>query len=455
MDNFWKRTPALYLALLLMIGIGSAFFLPLLVFISIFPKRLFWVVALIGFLYVKLLYPSFPLEEKGSAQFHIEEVKRYAGPIHNSFVYSGKIKMASHPSFPCKIYLHPNKKPLPANRDYFFKEGILTKIQTGHYLFKPKSPWQPLPNTSSLAEWRFQKKESVRRSIHSRFKNKKVAILLTGLATGTLESRFLAFHFSAVGLSHLLAISGFHFALLSFFLAIPLKRILPEKVFALTLIVLLSSYFFYMGGAPSISRAWIGILIYLVGMLFHLRPHPVNTLGVALFCALAFDPLILTNVGFQLTFSATLGILLFYNPLEKKLTALLPKRPYDALLKMSRLDQCGYLLCTYLRKALALQGSVLTFTLPLILFHFETYPLLSLIYNLFYPLFFSILLALFLLHLDFLTAPFASFLITLIEGAPKRLLFQLGVTEAVAGGVVLIVAVLIRLFALRRIKIMK
>ena len=165
------------------------------------------------------------------------------------------------------------------------------------------------------------------------------------------------------------------------------------------------------------------MLIYLIGRLFDLRPSPLNSLGVALLFALS-EPSIITKISFQLSFGATLGLILFFRPFEEKLTALFPKRPLDLLQKMSLLDQVGYLLCSYLRKGIALQGSVLIFTLPLILFHFKTFPLISLLYNLIFPLLFALLMALFLLQLDFLTAPLASFLITIIEGVPRRLLFK-------------------------------
>ncbi|QVL57386.1 MAG: ComEC/Rec2 family competence protein [Simkaniaceae bacterium] len=427
----WKRYPALYVALLVLIGVSSAFFLPLISFTLFFKKRLFWIIPLLTLLYVKLLYPSLPKEDLGRAHFHIEEIKRHPGPVKTTFCYSGTIKTfegekGTYYHLPARLYLPLNQKHLPANIDYLIT-GTLTEISKGLYILKParKTSWIPIEKTKSRAEWRYEKKQSVKKWIDSRFKDKKVALLLSALATGHLENRYLAYKFNAVGLQHLLAISGFHFALLSFFLAFFLKRFLPEKLLALSLILLLTTYFFYMGAAPSISRAWIGVLIYLIGLLFRYRPTPLNALGVALLVALLFDPLIILHIGFQLSFGATLGILLFYRPIEISLHKLFPKRPYLQLLSMSRLDQCGYLFCTYLRSVLALQGAVLTFTLPLLLFHFQTFPLASLFYNLFFPLLFSILLALFLLHLDFLTAPFATFLITLVENAPKKLLFSI------------------------------
>ncbi len=427
----WKRYPALYVALLTLIGIASAFFLPLITLTLFFKKRLLWIVPLLVFTYVKLLYPTLPTEDFGRAHFRIEEIKKHAGPVKTTLCYNGTIQTfegekGTYRRLPTRLYLPLNQKRPLANKDYLIS-GTLSKISPGYYILKPakKTGWVPIEKTKSLAEWRYEKKQGVKKWIHSRFKDKKVRILLSALATGNLESRYLAYQFNSVGLQHLLAISGFHFALLSFFLAFILKRFLPEKILALSLIFLLSLYFFYMGGAPSISRAWIGILIYLIGLLFHYRPTPLNALGVALLAALLFNPLILFHIGFQLSFGATLGILLFYRPIESFLQKLFPKRPYALLLKFSRIDQCGYLLCTYLRSVLALQGAVLTFTLPLLLFHFQTFPLASLFYNLFFPLLFSILLALFLLHLDFLTAPFAFFLITLIENAPKKLLFSI------------------------------
>lgn len=432
----WKRCPAFYLALLVLIGASSAFYLPLITITFLFKKRLLWIVPILTLLYVKLLYPTLPKEDVGTAHFHIEEVKRHAGPIKTTLCYRGTLKTfqgecGTYHNLPTRLYLPINQTLPLANRDYLIS-GTLSEISLGHYILKPtkKIGWIPIEKTKSLAQWRYEKKQSVKKWIYSRFQEKKVARLLSALATGQLESRYLAYKFNAIGLQHLLAVSGFHFALLSFFLAFILKRFLPEKLLALFLILLLTTYFFYMGAAPSISRAWIGILIYLIGLLFHYRPSPLNALGVALLFALLSDPLILLHIGFQLSFGATLGILLFYRPFENHLQKLLPKRPYSQLLTMPRIDQWGYLLCTYLRSALALQGAVLTFTLPLLLFHFQTFPLASLFYNLFFPLLFSILLILFFLHLDFLTAPFASFLMTLVENAPKKLLFTITPLQA-------------------------
>lgn len=427
----WKKTPALFTSLLMLVGCASAFFLPFFLLTFCTKKKPFWILPLLMFAFVKLLYFPLPTNELGKGQFHIEEIKKHPGPVKTTWVYRGTFtyfqgENKTYRNVPIRIYLPLGKKRPPANTDYSL-EGTLSQMSPATYLFKPakNSAWIPVEKTTSLAEWRFEKKEKVKQWIFSRFKDKKVALLISALATGNLESRFLAYHFNVVGLQHLLAISGFHFALLSFFLAFILKRFLPERIMAALLILLLSAYFFYMGKAPSISRAYIGISLFLIALLCHFRPSALNALGVALLAALLFDPLVITQIGFQLSFGATLGILFFYRTFSKKLHILCPKRPYKQLKTMPLFSQGAYLLCAYLRSALALQGAVLIFTLPLLLFHFHSFPLASLYYNLFIPASFSLLLALFLLHLDFLAAPFASFLITLIENAPKKCLFSL------------------------------
>ena len=259
---------------------------------------------------------------------------------------------------------------------------------------------------------------------------------MAALLTGNMQNRILSYQFGALGQQHLLAISGFHFALLTLFLAFVLKRFLSERALSIALIVLLTGYFFYMGSTPSIHRAWVGVLIFLFGKLFYLRPTALNALGVALISALILDPLVITEVGFQLSFGATLGILLFYNPFEQRLEAVLPKRTFKILKEVPFYDQVGYLLCAYIRKVCALNGAVLTFTLPLLLFHFHHFPLLSLVYNLFFPLLFSLMMGglivgLFIPGISMINAYYANFLLDLIANAPKRLMFQLGIKEAV------------------------
>ncbi len=351
--------------------------------------------------------------------FKVAEVRRHSTPFKSCLLYRGTVN-----GVPCSIY-HPHSKKRPlAHQHYELKGGELVQNGPYHYIYRGNkaTTWTPIEGTSSLAEWRFGLKERVRKFVKERYSDKSVFYLVSALLTGNMESRFLKFQFGKVGLQHLLAISGFHFALLAMLLGVILKPLLPLRIRCVMLIILLSAYFLYMGGAPSISRAWIGVLIYLIGVLFYYRPTALSALGCAAISAIIFNPLVLTQVGFQLSFGATLGILLYYRPIERGLRRLLPSRRLKELTELSLLEKHMVFITTYIRKVSALSAAVLLYTLPLLLYHFHTFPLLSILYNSFFPLAFSLLI---LTLLTPLTAPLASALISLIECAPMRYNFSL------------------------------
>jgi len=435
-----QKYPALFWGLAFLIGIASSFHFYLLAFALLLPKKKLWCIALFGLLYSALLIPSFPQSGEGSAVFHIEEVKRHNGPFNSCLVYRGKVKKFSSVDgefrrIPCQLYMYKKKNRPLAHCDYLIPKASLLEIAPHRYILRGKGEWIPIENSFSFAEKRFEVKESIKKFIKSKYSKRRVQDLMGALLIGNLESRTLSYQFSKVGLKHLLAISGFHFALLTLFLAFVLKRFLNERALAATLIILLTTYFVYMGGAPSISRAWIGVMIFLIGMVFSYRPTALNTLGVALLVALILNPIVALDIGFQLSFGATLGILLFYKLFDAKFETLLPKRPFIILKQMPPIDQWGYLICTYIRKVLALSCSVMTFTLPLLLFHFHTFPLLSLVYNLFFPFLFTFLIGGMIIGMiipgeSVINGIYADFLLDLIANAPKRLMFNLGVTQA-------------------------
>lgn len=435
---FWKRYPSLPLALSLLIGICSSFYLYFLVGIFLLPKKKLWLLSLAGYLYCKLLHPSFPETDEGCALFHIEEIKPHVGPFFSSLVYSGTIKHFQSTNgiwhrIPCKFYTRKTNR-VKGNRDYFIPKMTLKKTSPFQYVVKSHTTWIPIEKSLSLAEWRYQKKEKIKARLKKYYKEKRTYDLVKAVVTGNLENRILYYQFSCLGLNHLLVVSGFHFALLACILSCVLSKFFKQKIVALSLILLLSTYFFYMGKDSSINRAWIGVVVYLVGQIFSYRPIPINTLGIAFLFALIADPLVIFNIGFQLSFSASFGILFFFKLFEEKLEIVLPKRSFDSLKTMPFIEQIGYLLCTYIKKVAALNASVMITTLPFLLFYFKTFPLISVFYNLFFPLLFSVFITGLILSflfpiLHYLNASYAGFLLDLVAEAPKKLMFNIGMKE--------------------------
>jgi len=115
------------------------------------------------------------------------------------------------------------------------------------------------------------------------------------------------------GIYHLFAISGAHIAIISFFLfsLLKLSRV-PTRLSYLFVIAFLVFYAFLVEGRPSVMRATIMAVAFLLGKLIWRNVNLINTISISAFILLVFNPFSLFNVGFQLTFAATFSIILFF-----------------------------------------------------------------------------------------------------------------------------------------------
>jgi competence protein ComEC len=144
------------------------------------------------------------------------------------------------------------------------------------------------------------------------------------------------------GIYHLFAISGAHIAIISFFLFsfLKLSRV-PTRLSYLLVIAFLVFYAFLVEGRPSVMRATIMAVAFLLGKLTWRNVSLINTISISAFILLLFNPFSLFNVGFQLTFAATFSIILFF-PRIIKYFPRLPLR-ISEILVLSLTAQLGVL----------------------------------------------------------------------------------------------------------------
>ena len=132
--------------------------------------------------------------------------------------------------------------------------------------------------------------------------------------------------YSVSGASHVLALSGMHIGFLYalfWLLFSPLWR--RWKVLKLPLLLLLIgmlwAFAFLTGLSSSVVRSVVMFTILALSTLQRQKPLTLNTLAATAFLMLCFRPLWLFDVGFQLSFAAVAGILLF-RPLSDKVGAI-------------------------------------------------------------------------------------------------------------------------------------
>jgi competence protein ComEC len=125
------------------------------------------------------------------------------------------------------------------------------------------------------------------------------------------------------GIYHLFAISGAHIAIFSFLLFSFFKAIrFSTRLSYALLIAFLLFYALLVEGRPSVLRATIMTVAYLLGKLLWRDVNLINTLSFSAFFLLCANPSSLFAPGFQLTFAATLAIILFYPRIVHKLPRL-------------------------------------------------------------------------------------------------------------------------------------
>ena len=126
-------------------------------------------------------------------------------------------------------------------------------------------------------------------------------------------SRELRRQFSTIGMSHLLSVSGFHVAIVGGFLVFLFSFFPRRKSFRyLRYVVLITTiwvYTYICGLAAPAVRSAIMFSIYLTGNAMKRYSDKYNTLAIAAFFMLWYNPFYLLDVGFQLSFIGTFSIM--------------------------------------------------------------------------------------------------------------------------------------------------
>ncbi|MEG0509026.1 MAG: DNA internalization-related competence protein ComEC/Rec2 [Eubacterium sp.] len=143
--------------------------------------------------------------------------------------------------------------------------------------------------------------------------------LVKGLLFGSKDvTREVKDNFRNAGVSHILAVSGLHvgyvYALVLFVLGF-FKVKKKSQIFFLVPFLLF--YVALTGFSPTVIRAAVMLSVLVLGQGIEEEYDGVNGLCLATLCILMIKPIQLFMAGFQLSFCAVLGILLFYKPLMR------------------------------------------------------------------------------------------------------------------------------------------
>jgi competence protein ComEC len=202
------------------------------------------------------------------------------------------------------------------------------------------------------------------------------ASLLTGILLGDDSglSEPMQDAFRTTGMTHIIAISGFNIALLAGVLLRAGRPLLGYRAAAWAALTGVALYALFVGAEASVVRAAIMGGLYVIATRLLGRPTfaPAALVTAAVLMTIA-QPLALWDVGFQLSFAATLGLMLYTAPMGKWSQAQFEHR-------FSRPNAIR--ITGFLSEVVLATIAAQLLVLPLLAYHFGQFSLVSLPANL-------------------------------------------------------------------------
>lgn len=181
--------------------------------------------------------------------------------------------------------------------------------------------------------------------------------ILLGVRTGMAPE--VSDAFTAAGLTHVVAISGWNIAIVAALtgsMTRPLVRLRGGRLLAVAVAaVSVGAYVLLTGASPSVVRAALMAAALVLARMGGSPAHAISALMAAALGMLLAAPQVLWDVGFQLSGLATAGLIWFAGPMEARLAS------WPGLL----------------REPIALTLAAQLATLPVILLNFERLSLVS------------------------------------------------------------------------------
>ncbi|MCX7680425.1 MAG: DNA internalization-related competence protein ComEC/Rec2 [Anaerolineae bacterium] len=259
-------------------------------------------------------------------------------------------------------------------QEYLARQGIHSLIRRAQVTLLAERQASP------FFYWLFAFKRHARAVLASIIPEPQAALLtgiLLGVDTG-IPAELMA-DFSATGTSHIIAISGFNITIISGVFAGLARRLFSrgpgagEKRALWIAVAGVALYTVLVGASAAVVRAALMGILYLWGRYLERETFAPVSLAAAGIAMTALNPHTLWDVGFQLSFAATIGLILYTRPLEKGL-----ERALTRIISGEKARQVVSMLSEAVLVTLAAQLT----TTPIILAYFGRLSLVTLLTNL-------------------------------------------------------------------------
>lgn len=253
-------------------------------------------------------------------------------------------------------------------KDYLARFGIHTLVRRP--IIELVEPDQGNPFWAAMLAFKARASAAINQILAEPYASLLKGILL-GIETGIPKALYEQFNLT--GTSHVIVISGSNISLIAGIFLLLGQRLVGAKYAPPLAMVGIVIYTFLVGADAAVSRAAVMGLVWVLAIWVGRPGLAINSLFFSGLALSLLNPLILGDVGFQLSFLATLGLIVLVPPLERGLFGLVRR-----LLKTEQVGLAMALLNELLVVTLAAQ----IITGPLIVYHFGRFSLVSLLSNL-------------------------------------------------------------------------
>jgi len=254
-------------------------------------------------------------------------------------------------------------------RDYLARRGILSMMSFARVTYLPVEGQRP--NYLLVVVYAF--KERALENINTILPEPEASLMagiLLGVDTGIPTDLQQAF--KNTGMAHIIAISGFNITIIAGLFVMLFGRLLGQRRGAIAAALAIAIYTVLVGADAAVVRAALMGGLSLFARQYGRRQNGLNTLAFVAALMAIFNPNFLWDVGFQLSFAATLGLVLYTEPFSQVFIRLASR-----WLSPDRLQRLVRPVSEFILFTLAAQLTIL----PLLAYHFGRVSLISLAAN--------------------------------------------------------------------------
>lgn len=249
------------------------------------------------------------------------------------------------------------------DKQYLKTLKIVGRMKVNHIVIMGKKQLNPISQLANGVNVKIKQK------IDKTFEKEKASILKGLLLGETSEiEEEIRENFQISSISHILAISGMHISYIIIGLQIVLKKLMGKRNTKIITMIILIFYAFLTRFSPSVVRAIIMSILTMGGEVVYRKNDVWNAISISLLVILCYNPFLILNVGLQLSYLGTVGIILFCPTILKMF------KPIAIRLKSKQFEK--------IEKMIAVSLSAQITLFPVLCYHFNKIGIYFLITNL-------------------------------------------------------------------------